>query len=335
MDLTPDRILQTGFSFWSAKTLLAAVELEVFTVLARQPSGVDALVKDLGFHGRGASDFFDTLVALGFLERADGIYRNTPEGDLFLDKAKPSYVGGILEMCSRRLYGFWDRLPHALRSGEPQNEARQEGGELFEVVYSDPGRLRGFLTAMTGVSRGANLAIAEKFPWAKYTSCADVGTAQGDLVAQIALAHPHLTGIGYDLPVVKPIFDDYIAGLGLSGRVKFEEGDFFKLEMPKVDVITMGHILHDWDLPTKKMLLEKAYRALPEGGAVVVYDAIIDDAREKNAFGLLMSLNMLIETPGGFDYTGADCIGWMQEAGFKDCRVEHLIGPDSMVVGIK
>ena len=97
----------------------------------------------------------------------------------------------------------------------------------------------------------------------------------------------------------------------------------------------MGHILHDWDLPTKKMLIEKAYDALPAGGALIVYEAIIDDDRSKNAFGLLMSLNMLIETPGGFDYTGADCSAWMQEAGFSRTRVEPLVGPDSMVVGIK
>lgn len=97
----------------------------------------------------------------------------------------------------------------------------------------------------------------------------------------------------------------------------------------------MGHILHDWDLETKRMLLAKSYEALPEGGALLVYDAIIDDERAKNAFGLLMSLNMLIESPGGFDYTGADCMGWMSDAGFRETRVEHLIGPDSMVVGIK
>ena len=83
------------------------------------------------------------------------------------------------------------------------------------------------------------------------------------------------------------------------------------------------------------MLLRKAYAALPPGGAVVVYDSIIDDDRKQNAFGLLMSLNMLIETPGGFDYTGADCISWMREVGFQECCVEHLVGPDSMVIGIK
>jgi hypothetical protein len=97
----------------------------------------------------------------------------------------------------------------------------------------------------------------------------------------------------------------------------------------------MGHILHDWNLDEKKMLIRKAYEAIPEGGAFIAYDSIIDDDRRTNAMGLMMSLNMLIETPGGFDYTGADCIGWMKEAGFRETRVEHLVGPDSMVVGIK
>lgn len=335
MELSPERILQVGSGFWSSKTLLAAVELGVFTVLAKQPAELAALQQHFGFHGRGARDFFDTLVALGFLKRVDGVYQNTPETDLFLDQAKPSYMGGVLEMASRRLYGFWDDLIPALRSGQPQNEVKS-GEEPFATIYADPDRLSVFLRAMTGISRGANLEIARRLPWDKFKSCADIGTAQGDLVSQIALANPHLKGTGYDLPVVRPVFESYVKELGLAGRVSFQEGDFFKDEgLPQADVILMGHILHDWDLPTKKMLLEKAYRALPEGGMVIAYDAIIDDDRSQNAFGLLMSLNMLIETPGGFDYTGSDCIGWMQEAGFRECRVEHLIGPDSMVVGIK
>lgn len=334
MEPTPDRILQTGTAFWASRTLLAAVELELFTILAEAPADLAALKTRLGFQDRGARDFFDALVALGFLERTDGIYRNSAETARFLDKAKPSYLGGILEMASRRLYGFWDRLIPALRSGEPQNES-SGGGDPFAAIYADPERLRGFLRAMTGVSRGANLEIARRFPWADHRTCVDVGTAQGDLVGQIALANPHLCGTGFDLPAVGPVFGEYIAELGLAGRVGFTGGDFFQDELPRADVVLMGHILHDWDLSTKRMLLEKAYRALPEGGAVIAYDAVIDDERSKNAFGLLMSLNMLIETPGGFDYTGADCIGWMMDAGFRDCRVEHLVGPDSMVIGIK
>jgi hypothetical protein len=289
----------------------------------------------LGLHPRAARDFLDTLVALGFLERRDGLYCNTPATGLYLDKRKPSYIGGILEMANHRLYGFWGRLTEALRTGKPQNETRDGGAPVFEALYADPARLREFLAAMSGISRGAALAIAAKFPWKDYNTFVDVGTAQGDTAAQIALAHPHLTGTGFDLAEVGPIFEDYVAGLGLSGRLQFASGSFFTDPLPKADVVIMGHILHDWDLETKKMLIGKAYAALPHGGAFVVFEAIIDDDRSQNAFGLLMSLTMLIETPGGFDYTGADCQAWMRQAGFRETRVEHLAGPDSMVVGIK
>ncbi len=334
MDLSPDRILQTGMAFWASKTLLSAVEMELFTDLAKHPGDLASVQGRMGLHPRAARDFLDALVALGFLQRIDGVYRNTPETDVFLDKAKPSYIGGILEMSNHRLYGFWGSLTTALRTGEPQNESKG-GHDPFAALYADPARLREFLRAMSGVSRGANMAIAKQFPWDRYQSCADIGTAQGDLVTQIALVQPHLKGIGFDLPEVGPIFEDYIADHGLAERVAFKGGSFFTDDLPSADVLLFGHILHDWDLPTKQMLLAKAYAALPSGGAVVVYDAIIDDDRSKNAFGLMMSLNMLIETPGGFDYSGADCIGWMQAAGFRDCRVEHLVGPDSMVIGIK
>ncbi|MCP5114901.1 MAG: methyltransferase, partial [bacterium] len=286
-------------------------------------------------HSRSARDFLDALVALGFLARTDGKYHNTPTTDQFLDKGKEAYVGGVLEMCNARLYGFWGNLTEALRTGQPQNESKTGGTPLFEALYSDPGRLRGFLSAMTSISRKANLAIASKFPWPRYKTAVDTGAAQGDLIVQVARAHGHITGGGFDLPEVKPIFDDYVASNGLSERLRFSPGDFFNGELPKADVIMMGHILHDWDLEEKKMLVRKAYEAVPDGGAFIVYESLIDDDRSSNAFGLLMSLNMLIETSGGFDYTGADCQGWMNEAGFRKTRVEHLYGPDSMVVGIK
>jgi precorrin-6B methylase 2 len=274
-------------------------------------------------------------VALGFLQRKGDVYSNSPDTDLFLDRKKPSYVGGILEMANHRLYPFWGHLTEALRTGKPQNEAKTGEAGLFETLYADPARLKEFLAAMTGVSHGANITIANRFPWAERRSFVDVGTAQGDLAVQIALANPHLQGIGFDLPEVAPIFEEYVAGAGVADRLKFLPGDFFRQDIPRADVVLMGHILHDWDLPAKKMLIKKAYDALPSGGALVVYETIIDDNRSKNAFGLMMSLNMLIETPGGFDYTGAECMSWMKETGFSTARVEPLVGPDSMVVAIK
>ena len=331
----PDHILQVGLGFWASKTLLSAVEMELFTELAKHPEDLETLQGRLGLHPRSARDFFDALVALKFLERRDGRYHNTPSADFFLDKRKPSYIGGVLEMANHRLYPFWERLTTALRTGLQQNETRDGGPDYFATLYADPARLKEFLRAMTGVSHGSNMAIARKFPWSKYRTAVDIGTAQGDLITQVALANPHIEGTGFDLPEVEPIFEDYVAANGLSSRVKFSPGSFLNQPLPKANVVMMGHILHDWNLEEKRMLVRKAYEALPEGGAYVVYESIIDDDRSTNAFGLMMSLNMLIETPGGFDYTGADCARWMKEAGFRETRVEHLIGPDSMVIGIK
>jgi hypothetical protein len=221
-----------------------------------------------------------------------------------------------------------------LRTGLPQNEAKS-GGNLFEAIYSDPAKLKGFLQAMTGLSIGGGMAMAAKFPWKKYKTFVDIGGAQGGVAVQLALAHKKLSGGNFDLPVVGPIFEDYVRSFKLENRLKFHPGDFFKDPIPSADVIIMGHILHDWNLEEKRALIAKVYAVLPKGGAYIIHEAIIDDDRRKNAFGLLMSLNMLIETPGGFDYTGADCQGWMKEAGFRQTRVVHLVGPDSMVIGIK
>ncbi len=332
---SPDHIIQTGLAFWPAKILLSAVEIGVFSELAHGPQELDKLRGRLGLHPRAARDFLDALVALGFLHRSNGTYSNTPSSDLFLDRHKPSYMGGVLEMANHRLYGYWSHLTEGLRTGKPQNELRDGDVPVFEALYADPARLREFLAAMSGISRGSAMAIAAQFPWSNYGTLVDIGTAQGDTVSQIALAHPHLRGIGFDLPEVGPIFEEYVASLGLSERLRFVPGSFFESPLPQADVVVMGHILHDWDLATKKMLIRKAFDALPSGGAYIVYEAIIDNDRSANAFGLMMSLNMLIETPGGFDYTGADCQGWMREAGFRETRVEHLVGPASMVIAIK
>ena len=188
---------------------------------------------------------------------------------------------------------------------------------------------------MTGLSMGAAAAIAEKFPWDRYHTVIDIGAAEGCVPVQLALRYPHLTGGGFDLPPAGPAFDDYVAACGLAGRLQFYPGDFFADPLPSADVLVLGHILHDWSLEEKLTLLRKAYDALPDGGALIVYDSIIDDDRRANTFGLLMSVNMLIETQAGFDYTFADCRSWMTDTGFRDSYSEALTGPDSMVVGIK
>jgi hypothetical protein len=332
--LSPDAIMQLGLGFWASRTLLSAVEFGLFTTLARGPLEGEELRQRLGVHRRSARDFFDALVALGMLVREGDRYANTPDTDHFLDRGKPSYIGGLLEMAVVRLYPSWLNLTAALRSGQPQNEAR-EGGDPFAAIYADPKILASFLQGMTAVSLPVAAALAERFPWARYRTVIDIGVAEGGVPVALAQAHPHLTGGGFDLPPVKPVFEAYVRKHGLADRLRFHAGDFMTGPLPGADVLVMGHILHDWDLEQKRMLLAKAHAALPAGGALIVYDRMIDDERRVHIAGLLMSLNMLIETPGGFDYTGADCRGWLREGGFAEARVEPLTGPYSMAVAIK
>ena len=270
-EATPAAILQIGTGFMASKTLLSAIELGVFNTLAKGPADLATLQQKLGLHPRSARDFLDAFVSLKLLERNNGVYSNTVETDLFLDKAKPSYVGGLLEMANARLYRFWGSLTEALRTGERQNEAKG-GGEGIEALYATPEKMRDFLRAMSGLSLGPARAIAQKFDWKRYATFMDLGTAQGELPVILAQAHPHLSGIGFDLPQVRPVFEDFVAGHGLSDRIAFTGGDFFVDALPKAEVIVMGHILHNWDLAQKKALIGKASDALPKGGALIAYD---------------------------------------------------------------
>lgn len=338
-DISPDHILQIGFGFWTSKTLLSAVELGVFSQLADSPKSGPELQEALGLHPRATFDFLDTLVALGLLEREgsgeSARYANTPATAVFLVKFSPQYVGGILEMANARLYRFWADLTTALKTGLPQNEIKETGKSMFEALYADPARLEQFMEAMSGISMGNFIAFAEKFDFSNYKTLADIGGATGQLSTIIAARHPHMRCQSCDLPEVQPIAERRVRAQNLDGRVTAETIDFFADEFPKADVITMGMILHDWNLENKKMLIAKAFRALPPGGAFVAIENIIDDERRQNAFGLMMSLNMLIEFGEAFDFTGAQFAAWCQEAGFSRCEIIPLAGPASAAVAYK
>jgi len=345
MDLTnenqinPSKIMQIGMGFWASKTLLTAVNMELFTHLANGALSAREIQNKLGLHNRSLFDFLDALVALEFLDRSglkeNAAYSNSDDSDLFLDKNKPSYIGGILEMSNNRLYPFWNDLEEGLKTGKPQNETKNGGKSLFEAIYANEDRLREFIHAMGGVQAGNFMKLAHDFDFSKYHTLCDVGGSGANLSIHIAKNNSHIKCISFDLPPVSPIAKENVQALGLSDRIDVFSGDFFIDELPNADVITMGNILHDWGSEDKLMLIKKAYDALPEGGALIVIENIIDDGRNKNAFGLMMSLNMAIETDQGFDFTALDFNQWAKEAGFSQTSVMPLIGPTSAVIAIK
>ena len=336
---SPRSILQTAFAFWNSKVLLTAVHFDVFSALGKEKLTGEELGRRLALHPRGIADFFDALVAMGFLDREgdgpEGKYFNTRESAVFLDRTSPRYIGGILEMLNARLFRFWHDLPEALRTGQPQNEQKYGEQGIFETLYAEPEKLEQFMGAMAGLSRIDFEAFAETFDFSRFRTLCDVGGATGLLSIEIARRNPHLHCVSFDLPAVEPVAKKVIAAAGLSDRVTTASGDFFQDPLPRADVITMGKILHDWNLERKKQLIQAAYEALPPGGALVAIEALIDDARRENVFGLLMSLNMLIEFGDAFDYTGADFQQWCREAGFERFEILPLAAAHSAAIAYK
>jgi len=328
--------MQTATGFWASKVLLTGVELDLFSLLGDDAMTASQLGEALGLHPRGTYDFFDALVALKFLNRdgdgPDGKYSNTPDTSAFLNKNSPTYIGGLPEMLNTRLFGFWNDLGTALKTGEPQNEVKHSGKSIFEELYSDGARLGEFLQAMTGFQAANFLQLSEKFDFSQYETLGDVGGALALLSRIVGAKHQHLTLTSFDLPEVAPLAQKHVDASGMADRIKIISGDFFKDDLPKADVITMGNILHDWNLEKKKILIRKAYDALPEGGVFIAVENLIDDARRENAFGLLMSLNMLIEFGDAFDYTGANFREWCSEAGFQRFEILPLAGPTSAAI---
>jgi hypothetical protein len=338
---SPASIMQIGTGFWASKILLSAIKFQLFTKLADQKKMSAKEIKtslNLNCTDRHAYDFLDALTTFGFLNREGlletAIYTNSVDTDTFLDKNKPTYIGGILEMMNNRLYRFWGDLEEGLLTGLPQNEAK-EGQDLFGVIYKDPKKLKEFVNAMSGIQMGNFMTFAQKFDFSRYKTLADIGGSAGLLSLMVAKHQAHMSCTTVDLPPVVPIATETIQKFQLTDRVKSISGDFFAEAFPHADVVTMGNILHDWDEEKKLILMKKAYEALPEGGAFVAIEGIIDDERKQNAFGMMMSLNMLIETGTGFDYTFADFNNWAKTVGFKSTSLIALAGPSSAAIAYK
>jgi hypothetical protein len=340
---TPESIMKIGTGFWASKILLSAVHFDIFTTLAERKALPAKEIKALlGFQctDRHVYDFLDVLTGFGFLER-EGLldtarYSNSINTDLFLDKKKPTYIGGLLQMLNNRLYGFWGNLEEGLLTGLPQNEARNaDGVNIFETLYADQDRLKEFINAMSGIQMGAFISFANQFDFSNAASLVDIGGSAGMLSLMVAKHQPHMSCTTWDLPAVAPIANETIKQFQLQDKVKTANGDFFKDPFPKADIIVMGNILHDWDEKIKLMLMQKAYDALPAGGRFVAIEGIIDDNRKENVFGLMMSINMLIETGTGFDYTMADFTKWANSIGFKSTSMLPLAGPTSAAIAYK
>jgi 8-O-methyltransferase len=267
------------------------------------------------------------------LERTgDDRYRNSALAARYLDRGRPSYVGGFAELSGTALFPAWTRLTEGLRSGEPQVEQPKDG-DFFARTYQDPGRVRRFLSSMDAVNGRLAEELARCVDWSRYGTLADLGGARGNLAAVLVRAHPHLSATTFDLPQLRESFDEHINALGLTAKVRFQDGDFFHDPLPKADVLIYGQVLHDWDPDRRRALIERAYEALDPGGTLLVYDRMYHACRP-DVTARLYSLNRLVcSTGGGSEYPAAECLEWLREAGFSEVGTRPLLTSHTLAIG--
>jgi hypothetical protein len=338
----PSKIMQVGMGFWASKVLLAAVKFRLFTILAEGPKKAAEIKSRLHLKttDRHVFDWLDVLASFGFLQREGlleaAVYSNSPEAATYLDHNNPRYIGGVLEMGNNRLYRFWGDLEEALATGLPQSESKGGGNmDFFIELYKDPEKLQEFMDAMSGIQQGNFHTLVKKFDFARYQTVGDIGGADASLAIVICREYPQVKCITYDLPPVRPLAQKKIDAAGMQSRITAESGDFMKDALPSAEVYTLGNIIHGLDEEGKLALMKKLYQQLPDGGAIIILENIIDDDRRLNSFGMMMSLNMLIENGEAFDYTFVDFQKWAGKTGFRRTEILPLTGPTSAAIAYK
>lgn len=327
---TAEPLLQMAAGFYKWRTVLSAIELDLFTSLRDTPATEPVVRARFGLDGRGTQDFLDALVSLGLLDRQDGVYHPTRIAEEFLDSNKPSYLGRFLKLADDR----WARISEGLRTGEPQNGART-GSSMFTHQHRDQAAWRRYYGGMDALNGPSGAALAHAFDWSTVKRIIDVGGARGNVSAHLVKVHPHLAATVFDLPPVEAVFTEHMAELGLTGRITFQAGNFFTDPLPETDVVVLGHVLHDWAVAERRVLARKAFEAVAPGGYVLAYDTMIDEERRANSNQLMISLNMMLCTPGGSEYTPADGAKWFTDAGFTSVECTPLTGDDTLLIARK
>ena len=321
-------LLRFGNLFCDAKILLTAVELGLFTQLHTGPAPESEIRQRLGLNGRGLADFLQALVSIGVLVEHDGTYRNAFGAEHHLVAGKPGYIGGFLIGANFSLYPAYGSLAEALRTG-----AKQTAGE-FSDLLGNPGALAQFAQMMDGLNEALAPELAARFDWTNRRTVLDVGGCRGNLLGHVLHAHAWLTGHVFDLPAMAPLFAEHMAARGLSDRATFHGGDFFADPLPEAEVMICGHVLSDWSPEQRVTLLRKAFESLAPGGALLVYDRMLHSGGD-NRENLVASLNMLLVTDGGGEYTVAQLAEEAADAGFATITDQPLGAFDTLVTCTK
>ncbi|GGV55419.1 methyltransferase [Streptomyces spectabilis] len=327
-ELTAAPLLQMATAFWVSKTLAAAVELELFTRLAEhQEATLEEATASLRIEPRPAILLLTACTALGLLEKRESRYRNSALAEKFLVAGEPYYLGGLFRLLDERHYLPWHRLTKALRTNRPLTWNPDTQDSMFSA--DDPVMLAHFWEALHALSSDTARILSSVYDFGCHQQVLDVGGGSGAFLIELCRRHAHLSGTLYDLPHVCDIAQRKITESGMEREISVRSGDFMcDVALPGGhDAILLSMILHDWDEPTNRMLLQKCRESLPPGGTLLICELIVNAERTGPQDAALMGMNMLAETTGGQNYAEDEYMSWLRETGFTRTEIRRFAAP--------
>lgn len=324
--ITVDELAQLIRGFQPSRTILTAIELDVFTQLD-EDLAADQVAQRLRTDPRATTMLLDALVALGLLSKQDGRYKNTPVASRYLSDRSPESERQAW-MHAVHLWENWSQLTACVRSGKPAPELASR--------YSQPEWREAFIAAMDRNARQRAPLVVEALKTQPIERLLDVGGGSAAYTIAFAQKYPHLQAEVLDRPEVLPLTQRYIERAGLSDRVRTLAGDLTRDRFPSgYDLVLVFSICHMLAPEQNQDLLRRCYKALRPGGRVAIQDFILNADKTGPVPAALFSLNMLVGTERGASYSEPEYRQWLQAAGFERIERIDLPGPTDLLVGFK
>jgi hypothetical protein len=326
--MTQEGILRLAQGFMESKILHSAAELDLFTILTQAPMSAREVAGRIGGDEQALSVLLDAVAAMGLLAKQGRKYQCERSVSQLLAEGSPnSILPMVLHMSS--LWPRWSRLT-GIAKGVPAAKEKFHFSRSAQELHS-------FIGAMHSI--GAPLAkqiVAAVSPGAS-RALLDVGGGSGTYTIAFLRAVPEMRATLFDLPEVIEMAHERLNDEGLLDRTTLVAGSYHQDELPRGhDLALLSAIIHSNSPEENLELYRKAFRALNEGGRVLVRDHVMEPDRIHPRDGAIFAINMLVGTSGGGTYTYEEIEAGLSQAGFTRIRLlrhgEHM---DAVVEGFK
>ena len=312
----PQPVLDLIEAFRHSKTMFAAVSMGVFEALHDGPATAAELAAKLGADAGAMGRLLDGCAALGLVRKQAGVYRNDAVAETYLYAGSAHSLRGYVRYSDEALYGMWGHLDDAVREGTHRwKQSFGLEGPIFSAFFRSEEAMRDFLMGMHGFGMLTSPRVVGAFDLSRFRRLVDLGGATGHLAIAACERYAELRAVVFDLPRATPLAQEQVAKSAAHQRIEVVAGDFFEDELPAADLYYVGRILHDWTEAKIERLLGRVFARLPEGGALLIGEKLLEEDGVGPLAASMQSLNMLIVTEGR-ERSLSEYAGLLRRVGF-------------------